>query len=232
MREPRKLRVVGDSGGCRRPPPALRWVAAVLGLVMAAFMAATLWAILTAIHWGTKQALTELAYLVIVCTVGCGGMLFAWSIYRGGFDGPTDLLGPTLMRTVPGLVLSGVTAGALALSMGRYAYVSDASLPYVLSCDPVGGGRAAVAEAGVPAVAGRARSGERWTGDRDHPVDTGKDLGVNQEAVSMALLTASFLGCEGGVVVGLGSGCDVGFGGSAGGCGPGSWACVVFAVAS
>lgn len=133
MREPRKLHGVGDRGGCRRPPPALRWVAAVVGLVMAAFTTATLWAILTAIHWGAKQALTELAYLVIVCTVGCGGMLFAWSIYRGGFDGPTDLLGPTLMRTVPGLVLSGVTAGALALSMGRYAYISDASWPYVLS---------------------------------------------------------------------------------------------------
>lgn len=133
MHEPRKLHVVADRGDRRQPPPALRCVAAVLGLVMMAFTAATLWAILTAIHWGTKQALTELAYLVIICTVGCGGMLVAWSIYRGGFDGPTDLLGPTLMRTVPGLVLSGVTAGALALSMARFAYVSDASWPYVLS---------------------------------------------------------------------------------------------------
>lgn len=133
MHEPRKLHVVGDRGDRRRPPPALRCVAAVLGVVMMAFTATTLWAILTAIHWGTKQALTELAYLVIICTVGCGGTLFAWSIYRGGFDGPTDLLGPTLMRTVPGLVLSGVTAGALALSMAWYAYISDASWPYVLS---------------------------------------------------------------------------------------------------
>lgn len=92
MREPRKLRVVGDSGGCRRHHRRFGG-AAVLGLVMAAFMAATLWAILTAIHWGTKQALTELAYLVIVCTVGCGGMLFAWSIYRAGSTAQPTYLG-------------------------------------------------------------------------------------------------------------------------------------------
>ncbi|WP_132900700.1 hypothetical protein, partial [Mycobacteroides abscessus] len=133
MHEPRKLRVISDAGDRSRPRRALRWAAAAVGVAMMALTAKTVWPLLTKTPWGTPQSLTELAYLVIFCAVGCGGMLFAWSIYREGFDGPTDILGQTLMRTVPGLILSGATASALALSMARLAYISDASWPYVIS---------------------------------------------------------------------------------------------------
>ncbi|MFT9634546.1 hypothetical protein ACM0CO_19455 [Mycobacteroides abscessus subsp. abscessus] len=133
MHEPRKLRVISGTGGGVRPPLALRWAAAAVGTAMMALTAHTVWPLLTQTRWGTPESMTELAYLVIFCAVGCGGMLFAWSIYRRGFDGPTDLLGQALMRTVPGLVLSGLTASALTLSMARLAYISEVPWPYVIS---------------------------------------------------------------------------------------------------